>query len=104
MRGVVVNPSSQIATPQACAMVALEKRVDGRLRFCIIPQPRGFLPGVSQRKENNHETCGQDVDPDGRFGLHVRGNRDPDTQRRTGPDAIVQSKQSQLLETLDNRD
>ena len=38
------------------------------------------LPGTSHRKENNHETCGQDVDPDGRFGLHVRGNRDPDTQ------------------------
>jgi hypothetical protein len=33
-------------------MAALQKRVDARLRFCIIPQPRGFLPGVSQRKEN----------------------------------------------------
>jgi hypothetical protein len=31
---------------------ALEKRLDGRMLFCIIPPPRGFLPGVSQRKEN----------------------------------------------------
>ena len=59
------------------------------------PAPRG----LAQLGEH-HETCGQDVDPDGRFGLHVRGNRDPDTQCRTGPDATVQSSQSQLLEKI----
>ena len=30
----------------------LEKRLDGWRLPCIMPQPRGFLPGVSQRKEN----------------------------------------------------
>ena len=34
--------------------------------------------GLRTVRRKNHETCGQDVDPDGRFGLHVRGNRDPD--------------------------
>jgi hypothetical protein len=37
---------------RAAPRATLEKRLDGRRLTCIMPQPRGFLPGVSQRKEN----------------------------------------------------
>ena len=38
-----------------------------------VSAPRG--PAL---KEKVHETCGQDVDPDGRSGLHVCGGFDSD--------------------------
>jgi hypothetical protein len=46
---------------------------------CIMPPTVRFRSqGLRTARRTKHETCDQDVDPDGRFGLHVRSSGDPD--------------------------
>ena len=52
-----------------------------------VSAPRG--PAL---KEKVHETCGQDVDPDGRFGLHVCRGRYPNVRSSGWWSDPVQSK------------
>ena len=57
------------------------------LRIRVGRRSQGTRSGV------RYETCGQDVDPDGRFGLHVCSSRDPVLACR-GSGSAVQSKET----------
>lgn len=62
---------------------------------CIMrPREGSRSQGSRTQGEQSNETCDQDVDPDGRFGLHVRGGCHSDASRkgwRTDP--VMQSQE-----------
>lgn len=62
------------------------------IAVCIIPGREGFRSqGTRTQGETTDETCGQDVIPDGRVSLHVRGgSRSNCCSERRWADSIVQ--------------
>lgn len=65
---------------------------------CIIPAREGSRSqGTRTQGETFHETCGQGITPDGRFGMHVcGGSRSDDRITGRGADPSVQSEKVQL--------
>jgi hypothetical protein len=58
-----------------------QKILDFPLIPCIIRAREGFRSQGTRTLGDSHETCDQDVDPDGRVGLHVRRSRHPSASR-----------------------
>ncbi len=58
--------------------------------YIIRAQVDARSQGIRMEGETNHEACGQDVDPDGRFGLRIRHDCCPDVCREW-PYAALQS-------------
>ena len=78
-------------------LIACGCDTDRLTEHVIIPAREGFLlPGTSTQGEQSNETCGQDTNPDGRFGLHVRGDRDTDAPGGAWADPVVSAKPSEL--------
>ncbi len=62
------------------------------LPHCIMPGREGCRSqGTRTQGEQSNETCGQDVNPDGRFGLHVFCGHCSRASRRRWTDTNVQS-------------